>query len=703
MDTSRIQRARTLFDRALDVPAEQREAFLREMCPDDPSLAGEVMNLLNSGAAEGHFLSEAVKAPPSLMEGQLSPPKYRVGPYRVERLLGRGGMGEVWQGVRDDGAFRKAVAIKIMTTPLEGEGQFLERFRQERQVLANLDHPGIARILDGGELSDGRPYMVMDYVEGLALDRHCHERQLSIQDRIRLMMQVCEAVEYLHSMGVIHRDLKPGNILVTSNGTVKLLDFGIARVNTIGQDAVMTSPQHRLLTPGYASPEQMAGETCTPRSDIYSLGAVLYVLLTQQTPSLSAPTAPSGMLTTVAGGQSKTGPRLPQHLLGDLDGIAMKALERNPAHRYQTALEFAADLRRFLDGVPVKARSAPWPERLARFVRRRRGPVAVSAAVLLLMVFGAVQTYRSWRAQISSEAVSRQFAMLAAQIPKAPIVEGMTAPELDSLIGEVRKLRLGLEGMAQQPPPATTEGREKRGAVVREIAGFLDRTAPVAVKTPALAMEVGRTFQAAAEVRAPEGAAARAETVELYSKADYMLKAAQAAGLEESGLSSRIGDVEQRIAVLGGDVAALQSALSQRWGPVNQAAAAAPSGEVAAQAAAQAAPPAQNPQRRAPVTAAAPVPVKETATTAAPAGWQDRLAGVSGKATAAGQALEQKRQELAAGGLALSPDLLVASQQMQSSLESARAHASAGRWEDAQDYLTRAEGFANRLLRALGR
>lgn len=702
MDTSRIQQAKTLFDRALDVPAEKREGFLREICPDDPDLVSEVMALLNSEAAEGHFMSEAVKAPASLLEGRQAAATYRIGPYRVERLLGRGGMGEVWQGIRDDGAFRKAVAIKIMTTPLEGEGQFLERFRQERQVLANLDHPGIARILDGGELSDGRPYMVMDYIEGLPLDRHCHERQLSIQERIRLMMQVCEAVEYLHSMGVIHRDLKPGNILVTSSGTAKLLDFGIARVNTIGQDVVMTAPQHRLLTPGYASPEQMAGETCTPRSDIYSLGAVLYVLLTQQTPSLSAPTAPSGMLTTVAGGTSKTGPRLPRHFLGDLDGIAMKALERNPAHRYQTALEFAADLQRFLEGVPVKARSAPWPERAARFVRRRRGSVVAAAAVALLMAFGAVQTYRSWRAQISSEAVSRQFAMLAAQIPKAAIGEGMTAPEIDSLIGEVRKLRLGLEGMAQEPPPATAAAREKRGMVVREIAGFLDRTVPVAMKAPPLANEVARTFQAAAEVRAPEGGSSRAEAVEWYSKAGYLLKAAQAGGHEEPGLGGRINAVEKRIADLGGDVASLQSALIQKWGPLSQVSAEPATVQEPAPVQAQAPPPA-SPEKRTPAAPPASAQVKESAAVAAPAGWQDRLAGVSGKATAAAQALEQKRQELQAGGLSLSPDLLVSSQQMQSCLESARAHASAGQWEQAQDYLTRADGYANRLLRALGR
>lgn len=705
MDTSRIQLAKTLFDRALEVPAESREAYLREMCPGDPSLAEEVLNLLSSAAADDHFLSKAVSAPLSILSSERPTQSYRIGPYRVERLIGRGGMGEVWQGMRDDGAFRKVVAIKIMTMPVEGAGRFLDRFRQERQVLASLDHPGIARILDGGELPDGRPYMVMDYVEGLPLDRHCHQRKATVHERIELMIQVCEAVEYLHSMGVIHRDLKPGNILVTPAGSVKLLDFGIARVNTAGQDQALTAPQQRLLTPGFASPEQLAGETCTARSDIYSLGAVLYVLLTQQTPSMSAPTAPSGMLTTLADGTAKAAPRLARHMLGDLDGVAMKALERNPAHRYQSAREFAADLRRFLEGLPVKARSAPWPERVARFVGRRRGYVAVAGIVAVLIVFGAVQTYRGWRAQISSEAVGRQFALLASQIPKTAITTSMSSQEIEVLLGEVRRLRVGLEGIVKEPAPSAEAAREKRRMAVREIAGFLDRTIPLALTKPALAHEVGRTYQAAAEARPIDGESSKPETIDLLGKAGFLMKTAQSNGFSELGLQERIAAVEKRTQSLGGDVAAIQNAIARKWTPaaVDTAQDLQPQQSTGAE---------QNQAKRGTSGQSGrknlqseppPVPGAAAGAGQPPSGWQERLISVSAKAAGASQALEQRRLELAAGGLSLNADIWVSNQQMQSCLESAKLFANSGQWEQAEDYLARTGAYAERILRALGR
>lgn len=563
MEATREHKIRVLYERAMTLAAESREAFLRQTCPNEPDLVQAVLELINPAPA-----------PQTRGVGW-------IGPYRVERLLGRGGMGEVWQAVRDDGTFRKLVAIKIMTTPLEGEGQFLQRFRQEMQVLANLDHPGISRILDGGELSDGRPYMVMDFIDGLPLDKHCEERRLSIEDRIRLIVQVCEAVDYLHNAGVIHRDLKPANVMVATGGQVKLLDFGIARVNTITADPLMTAPQHRLLTPGYASPEQMAGETCTPRSDIYSLGAVLYRLLTQQTPSLSAPTAPSGLLTAGQGGAATTAKPLPQHLLGDLDGIAMKALEHNPAKRYTTALELAEDLNRFLRGAPVTARTASMTERFSRFVHRRPAMLATVAVVAVLAAAGGAFLLRQLR---------------AAQAPPSPVVEKTSPP-------------------AQAPAPAQAVPQAETV-----------QSQPISPQTPA----------------SPPPAAPKKQA---------------------------------------GTVPPVVAQQTPAPGPPKQEA-----------------PPVQPPaaQPQAPPPAARPAP-------AAPAGWQDRLTNVTIKVATANRAFEQKRQELAASGLSPSADLGSSSQQMQTCLDAAQTFAKSGDWDSAQDYLGRADAFATRLMRALGR
>lgn len=562
MEPAQEHKIRVLYERALTIAPEEREAFLWRTCPQEPELIQAVLELLKRETRQQEQTRGAGW----------------IGPYRVERLLGRGGMGEVWQAVRDDGAFRKMVAIKLMTTPIEGEGQFLQRFRQEMQVLANLDHPGIARILDGGELSDGRPYMVMDFIDGLPLDKHCEERKLGIEDRARLLIQVCEAVDYLHRSGVIHRDLKPANVMVTTSGQVKLLDFGIARVNSVTGDPLLTAPQHRLLTPGYASPEQMAGETCTPLSDIYSLGAVLYRLLTQQTPSLAAPTAPSGLLSAAQAGPAVTAKRLPPHLLGDLDGIVMKALEHNPAKRYATALELAEDLKRFLAGAPVTARVAPLPERIMRTARRRAGLIAGLTVLTVGAVIGGVQAYRLKTA--------------------APVPE--PAPAAKSREAEA------------PPPPA----------------------AP-AVKEPAAEAESGKPKP---EVIQPKG-------VERGGPAPVRKQPPEAKSAEPASPQ-----------------------------PVVQ-------------------PPAPAVSQPAPAKAA-PAP---------PPGWLDRLTNVSIKISTANRAFEQKKQELAAGGLSPSAELVSANQQMQTCLDAAQSFAKAGDWESAQDYLTRADAFASRLMKALGR
>ena len=377
MDAEHMEKLRAIYEAARAVPEAEREAFVRQACGADAQLAEQATALLRAvgGQEPGTASAETAAAPAQPAAA------HRIGPYRILHELGRGGMGVVYLAVRDDGAFRKNVALKLLnienTPPM-----FVERFRQERQVLAGLEHPNIARILDGGDAPNGSPYYVMEFVEGMPLDKYCDEKRLSLGERIRVFQQVCHAVHYLHENLVIHRDLKPGNILVGPGPTVKLLDFGIAKLTGPIQTDV-TSPQYRFLTPAYASPEQHLGESCTKASDIYSLGVILYLLLTGKLPGPHDTMAPSTSVREDVHRTPETVNQLRSRIRGDLDHIVMKALQRNPDHRYATAAEFAEDLNRYLEGRPILARRAGAPERLWKALRRNR---AAAAGVALLVL-----------------------------------------------------------------------------------------------------------------------------------------------------------------------------------------------------------------------------------------------------------------------------------------------------------------------------
>ena len=312
----------------------------------------------------------------------------------------------MYLAMRDDGTFRKSVAIKLLLREAVSE-EFVLRFKQERQVLAALDHPNIARILDGGDTPDGMPYYVMEYVEGLPLDEYCDQKGLAVTGRLRIFQQVCGAVEYLHQNSIVHRDLKPGNILVSNDGTVKLLDFGIAKLMGAAAFANpnLTSAMGSPMTPTYASPEQISGVTLQKTSDVYSLGAILYRLLTGRLPyegvddklaklfTRQAPPAPSGNIRQDlrAGGDTTAGLR--RVLLGEIDSIVLKSLEFDPKNRYQSAAELRDDLQRFLDGQPVLAHHTSVANRSFKLLKRKRAMVAVLAAFIALAGFGAWQ----WR------------------------------------------------------------------------------------------------------------------------------------------------------------------------------------------------------------------------------------------------------------------------------------------------------------------
>ena len=404
MNPDRWTRVQELFDAAVERPRGDRRGWLEQACGDDPGLCEEVLSLLTEEATDrlGPILAGAAEVALAGRDG-LEPGSDRIGEtigrWRLEREIGRGGMGVVYQASRDDGEFSHRVAIKIVRDRLS-DPESLRRFRTEREILARLNHPNIARLLDGGTTRDGAPYVVMEQVEGVPLDRYCRDRALEVDDRLRLFATLCDAVHEAHRNLIVHRDLKPSNVLVTGDGTPKLLDFGIARLlaSSDGQGEELTRTGSRVLTPRYASPEQVRGEPVQTASDVYSLGVMLYELLTGRSPydadddgpgSLeraiceSDPEPPS--TAAVKGGvpAGRSRPIARRTLAGDLDNIVLMALRKEPVRRYASAAELAEDVRRYLDGMPVIARPSTWSYRTTRFVGRHR--VAVTAAVLVLV------------------------------------------------------------------------------------------------------------------------------------------------------------------------------------------------------------------------------------------------------------------------------------------------------------------------------
>lgn len=402
MAPERWQQIEDIFQTAVDLPAQQRSEYLATACAQDDELRTMVDVLIVQLAQATNFIETPVVTGNTewlepLAEGDPLLGR-RIGAYRLESEIGRGGMGAVYLGVRADNEFQKQVAIKLVKRGMDTDF-ILRRFRRERQILASLDHPHIARLLDGGTTDDGLPYFVMEYIEGQPLYQYCDSHQLSISARLNLFRQICDAVHFAHQHLVVHRDLKPSNILVTAStsenskegeGMPKLLDFGIAKLLNPAQTTDTLDPTGtamRLMTPEYASPEQVRGERATPTSDVYSLGALLYELLTGHRPYRlrgralheiarvvceEEPIRPSVSLTgkedTVLPGfrtaaaieviaQTRgTNPEALQHeLTGDLDRITLKALRKDPRQRYQSAAELREDITRYLEGRPISA------------------------------------------------------------------------------------------------------------------------------------------------------------------------------------------------------------------------------------------------------------------------------------------------------------------------------------------------------------
>jgi serine/threonine-protein kinase len=413
------ERIRELFSQAIDVPEERRADWLEAQCEGDEELRATVEQLLRADAKAQDFLE---RAPASIADAAVaaaarSAPK-SFGVYRVLRSIGEGGMGEVWLAERGDGEFEQRVAIKRIAYPTPG---LLQRFRQERQILARLEHPYIARLIDGGIDADGVPYLAMEYVEGVPITDHARDRGLDIAARLRLFLCVCEAVQYAHQNLIVHRDLKPSNIFVAGDGAPKLLDFGIAKVLTATDAGDATQTVARLLTPDYAAPEQFTGGAITTATDVYALGVVLYELLAGARP-WRASTGEAAMIATLRNDPPLPSAAIDRHapdaaarrrlVRGDLDRIALTAMAKEPGRRYPSAEALAADVRRYLEGRPVTARGDSALYRLGKFARRNRFAVAAAAIAIAVCIAATIVSLRqAWRAnqQAARAEVARQF------------------------------------------------------------------------------------------------------------------------------------------------------------------------------------------------------------------------------------------------------------------------------------------------------
>lgn len=390
-----------IFASALEVPVASRHAFVVDASRGDGVIRREVLAMLAAHEGGAPLLLEDERrsrpSDPSLRLSDLASGT-RIGPWRIDRLIAQGGMGEVYRAERVDGAYSQTVAIKVLR-PGYRTAETVRRFRVERQALARLVHPGIAAIVDGGALGDGRPYLVLQYVDGLPITKYCAERHLSLDDRLRLFVRVTRVVEFAHAQLVIHRDLKPSNIFVEADGTPRLLDFGIARMQDPSLEESLIQPTHpesRLLTPEHAAPEQLRGEPCDTRTDVYGLGVLLFELLTERTPfplsRRSLQELERAILETPAPLPSTmvTDRELARQLRGDLDVITQAALRKEPDRRYASAAALADDVERYLGGLPLRAQPDRLGYRARKFIRRNRGLVLGAGVITLLLLGFAV-------------------------------------------------------------------------------------------------------------------------------------------------------------------------------------------------------------------------------------------------------------------------------------------------------------------------
>ncbi len=514
MQTERQRRIREVFDAASGQPAQAQMEFVRRACLGEPDIEEAVLRLLGAGRKSGAFLEKPVRgrAEPALRDG------VRIGSYRVIRELGSGGMGLVYLAERADDVYHRVSAVKVIRPEYKSPA-LVRRFEKEREILARLDHPNIARIVDGGATAEGLPYFVMDYVNGVPIDVFCRQRNANLQQRLNLFRQACGAVDYLHTHRVVHRDLKPANILVTSEGVVKLVDFGIAKAldHSTGK-TLLTVP---LMTPGYASPEQLRGAPTGPPSDIYSLGAVLYELLTGARPydfgesptpemirvvSHEEPIKPSTRVLTgplaARGSQDWRG-----HLKGDLDCVVLMALRKEPERRYASAAELSADIERFQFQRPVAARGTSLVYRVTRFFQRRRKAV-VAAALIAAMLSGVTWEAAKIHYQHELQQLHESQEQLLQNDRQRQGANGLSSGQLQTDLHQVS------ENYGGQFRDLRLVSNADRRSLVDQGLTYLQQVAPEAQQSEGTAAALARAYLAIAQAQQSYDAAGAIETCE---------------------------------------------------------------------------------------------------------------------------------------------------------------------------------------------
>jgi len=418
MNAGDWERIKDIFHVALETPSANRAAFVLRATEGQAEWRAQVESLLVAHEASADFLETPALAlpggPAQTLTGNTAFQRTRVGPYRLLEEIGRGGMGTVYLAARDDGQFAQRVAIKLVNRGMDSEA-ILSRFRHERQILAALDHPNIARLLDGGTTNDGLPYFVMEYVPGRSIRDYCAAQDSGITERIALFRKVCAAVQYAHQNLIVHRDIKSSNIIVTDDGVPKLLDFGIAKLlrpapSELGNsdDATAHTETISAMTPEYASPEQLRGESVTTATDVYSLGVLLYELLAGQRPFAASGLRPDELVRAVCETDpmppslrvnGSSGAEWQRKLRGDLDAVVLMAMRKEPQHRYSSVERFSDDLGRFLSNLPVLAERSTWRYRAGKYAARHRTALAFGALLATTLIGGLAATI--WQAQVA--------------------------------------------------------------------------------------------------------------------------------------------------------------------------------------------------------------------------------------------------------------------------------------------------------------
>jgi len=678
---------------------ERRRLFEQKSTTLGP-LPPELAAMLQS-PDDSSFLASTV-----LSDGDGRDRPLQIGSYQIVRELGRGGMGVVYLALRNDDVFQKIVALKVIGGECGAtEPTVVQRFKQERQILAGLDHPNIARILDGGNTADGRPFYVMEYVAGSAIDDYCDRVKPDVSTRVGMIIEVCQALEYLHGHAIAHRDIKPNNILVTPDGHVKLVDFGIAKVDTVEGMIASASPPGQatmIMTPGYASPEQISGDPAGKRGDIYSLAVVLYKLLTGHLPhadqdgrpNLAAqlsgrdPKPPCKDLTSDAR-PATHGTEARRANYPDLDRVVLTALQRDPLRRYVTVQMFAEDLRRCLDGRPIAARQENWGYSFRKLVFRNKFAAALVALLVVSACAGAWMAIavRIGRAQLEAKEaeVERFVALLNAKVARWPQAQqGVPVAERVADVRAANRLLASdtLDALAVQVPDPR---RFKR--LVAELRRFLDRADELSQGQPPLRKEIAMVYRQIGDF---ESTARRAEIADKRQAAvSYQRAAAVAASIratERSWADQQVSELAGRLQQLGSPIVvsppaaiALPAQIQQTAGP----------------------PPSRAPAR---IAASRPPPEAPAADVESPelAELMQRLKTTMANAERARRNLNALRDTLAARGQTVRPDLLTSIARIDSLIEEAVNSLSSNDQPTAEDALRKAAYELRKLFQAVG-